>query len=484
MIGGVTIRPERERRRGRGWEGGGHSLRALGTGDTVGENTSGGGGGDTLTETDEEAGDEERGEGDVRASAGDEGTEGPEHHTSEEDELAAVLLREPAAGDLGESVTPEESGLDRLPSRRRSSRSAQPWARSPRTCSPCRGCRARTRRRAQRSWTSASSRRSVMSKRTSSATVSAATGPPPPARGTTVAARLGERRGRGDRGGRGEGNSPRLDRSPVDGFAGVDLARRNRGAADDARGTARGNAGTGRKQRPWKSRPTSRTPLLAWPERLRSDGLAAARIRRLAFAAVIAVLQTKSAEQVGSNNERSGASPASNLGRGDGRDDVPDRLYGSLRASSFSSFVKCLADTLPATGGFSERSLREAPKTVSKKEQVGTIVARDVWKISIREPSASFRIAEANGASAACPTGRTARDLVPRTPTPPLLAPRAAKPSPRSTDPAGPTNVDRRTRTFPPRLAPLSREARTRGPPPRRAALLPIPPSPGSLAKR
>ena len=41
----------------------------------------------------------------------DEGAEGPEHDSGEEYELAAVLLREPAAGDLREGVAPEERGL-------------------------------------------------------------------------------------------------------------------------------------------------------------------------------------------------------------------------------------------------------------------------------------------------------------------------------------------------------------------------------------
>ena len=93
-------------------EGGGHSLGALGAGDTLGENAGGRGGRHALAETDEEAGDEERGEGEVGARGRDEGTEGPEHHTGEEHDLAAVLGREVAAGNLGEGVAPEEGGLD------------------------------------------------------------------------------------------------------------------------------------------------------------------------------------------------------------------------------------------------------------------------------------------------------------------------------------------------------------------------------------
>ena len=41
-----------------------------------------------------------------------EGTKGPEHHASPEHELATVLGGEPATGNLGEGVTPEEGGLD------------------------------------------------------------------------------------------------------------------------------------------------------------------------------------------------------------------------------------------------------------------------------------------------------------------------------------------------------------------------------------
>ena len=93
-------------------EGGGHSLGALGAGDALGENASGRGGRDTLAETDEEAGDEERGEGEVGARGRNEGTKGPEHHAGEEHELATVLGGEPAARNLGEGVTPEEGGLD------------------------------------------------------------------------------------------------------------------------------------------------------------------------------------------------------------------------------------------------------------------------------------------------------------------------------------------------------------------------------------
>jgi len=100
-------------------KGSGYSLGALARRHTLGQDTSRSRRGDAFTETNQEAGREERRHAERRAPRRDEGTKAPKHDTPEQNSLAAVFARQPATRDLGERIAPEEGGRNQTLLRRR-----------------------------------------------------------------------------------------------------------------------------------------------------------------------------------------------------------------------------------------------------------------------------------------------------------------------------------------------------------------------------
>ena len=100
-------------------KGSGNSLGALARRHTLGQDTGRGRRGDTLTETNQEAGREKRRHAERRAPRRDEGTKTPKHDTPEQHSLTAVFARQPPTGDLGERIAPEERRRNQTLLRRR-----------------------------------------------------------------------------------------------------------------------------------------------------------------------------------------------------------------------------------------------------------------------------------------------------------------------------------------------------------------------------